>query len=230
MKKSLIIVPARYGSKGIPRKNIKQLNGKPLIMYTLEIALQIPDSLICVTTNDKEVQKIAQHYADIIINRSEELSNDSASMDDVILDAIDRVSKESTENLDNVILLQPTSPLRKKYNVLEALKLYFANPDKLTVSVTLSKENPYYTQIEEIDGEYYPVKSHEYKTRQDCPPVYNINGSIYIFNIEKFLEVREIQKLKKTIYLMDSQNSIDIDDPIDFIIAERLLEQSKKKD
>lgn len=223
MEKSLIVVPARSGSKGIPKKNTKLLNGKPLISYTLEIGKQIPNSSLCVTTNDEEVKEIAKNYTDIIINRSSNLSSDTTPMEEVLLDTIQRVGKSSKEKYDNLILLQPTSPLRRVNDVTEALNLYKQNVQDLILSVTLAKENPYYTQLEEINGDYINVKNHVYKTRQECPNVYNINGSIYIFNIQKFLEIQNLKKFRKRIFLMETQFSIDIDEPFDFKLAELLM-------
>ena len=227
MKKSLIVVPARSGSKGIPKKNINLLKGKPLILYTFETAKQIPNSSLCITTDDKYVKNIAKNYTDIIIDRSDILSSDTASMDDVLIDTIQQIRKRSNEYYDNIILLQPTSPLRKIEDVLEALNLYQNNMENLILSVSMAKENPYYTQLEEINGEICNVKNHNYKTRQECPNIYNINGSIYIFNIDKFLEIKSLNKFKKRIFLTQPENSIDIDEPFDLKLAEFLISHYK---
>src|SRR5690554_892422 len=123
--KILYVIPARGGSKGIPHKNIKPLNGKPLIYYTIDVARQLTtDENICVTTDDDKFIKVVEDYGlKVPFKRPEQLATDTATTNDVLLHALSFYENRG-ECYDIIILLQPTSPLRKSYQVKEALNLY----------------------------------------------------------------------------------------------------------
>jgi len=221
--KPLVIIPARGGSKGLPGKNIKVLNGKPLINYTINAARELfPDERICVSTDAVEIRACAEETGLIVpFLRPSELAGDTASSEEVILHAIDYYRSISL-GFDTIILLQATSPLRTAQNIHEALELYSEDMD-MVVSVKLTDSNPYYVLREEDDnGFLQPSKSQNFTRRQDCPDVYELNGAIYIINLESFEGggFKRFTKIKK--YLMDKRSSIDIDDIIDFKLAELL--------
>lgn len=226
---TLIIIPARAGSKGIPGKNVKFLAGKPLISYTLEYALKIKkkSDFICVTSNDSKVIEIAQSYGSQvgIIRRPDNLSMDKVGMTDVVLHAIVESEKKGYV-FDKILLLQPTSPFREIEDYLNLSELLVEDID-LVVSVKKSKHNPYYNLFEEDDlGLLKMSKEGEFACRQDCPEVFEYNGSMYLAKKESFLiyGLHGMQKVKKM--LMPEERSIDIDDPIDWIIAESFANDS----
>ncbi|WP_348799451.1 acylneuraminate cytidylyltransferase family protein [Flavobacterium adhaerens] len=222
-KKILYIIPARGGSKGIPNKNIKDLNGKPLISYTIEAALEVSEGKdICVSTDSLEIKQIAENLGiKVPFIRPTEISTDFATTEDVILHTISFYKDEGID-YDYVALLQPTSPLRKGKHIKEVLQLIDPNIE-LIVSVKETDANPYYVLFEEDnDGILRKAKDGIYTRRQDCPIVYELNGAIYVIKVNSLLE-KGYQKLNMVKYVMPKENSIDIDDIIDFKIAEILM-------
>jgi len=222
----LFVIPARGGSKGIPGKNIKPLNGKPLIYYSIEFARSfVPDKNICVTTDSKEIaESIERINYNILFLRPERLATDEAGAGEVLLHAIEEYEKRA-QAYETVVLLQPTSPFRLKRHLHEAYSLYSSAID-MVVSVKDSEANPYYNIFEEgEDGFLKKSKDGNYSRRQDCPPVYQYNGSIYIINAAslKKTALNEFEKIVK--YVMAVEYSIDLDTPYDWTIAECLMDK-----
>jgi CMP-N,N'-diacetyllegionaminic acid synthase len=228
--KPLIIIPARGGSKGVPRKNIKLLNGIPLIHYTIKAAQQIfDDYLICVSTDDVEIKEIAEQTSlSVPFMRPKELASDYSGSYEVLIHAINHYANNGYE-ADTLILLQPTSPFRTSSQIEEALKLY-SNEIDMVVSVKETKSNPYYILFEE-DGNGFLRKSKEanFTRRQDCPKVWEYNGALYIINIAS-LKKGAIGAFKKTVkYEMDDFSSHDIDTPFDWDMAELMIVKQNKE-
>ena len=224
--KPLVIIPARGGSKGLPGKNIKQLNDKPLIHYTIEAARAVfPDDLICVSTDDNNIKVCAEETGLLVpFIRPADLASDTAGSQEVLLHAIDYYTKKGLD-FDVVVLLQVTSPLRSAEHIKEAMHLYSADLD-MVVSVKKTDANPYYALKEENEqGFLQPSKQGSFTRRQDCPEVYELNGAIYFINRQSLQEkgLAGFGKIKK--YLMDKKSSVDIDDIIDFQLAELLLKE-----
>lgn len=225
--KPLVIIPARGGSKGIPGKNSKILHGKPLIQYTIECALEVfTKEQIVVSTDDEKIQNIAKNCGlDVPNLRPEHLATDTASSYDVILNCIEE--NKSRFDFDTIVLLQPTSPLRKPEHISEALSHYSIDLD-MVVSVNESGSNPYYSLFEE-NSEGYLNKSKEgnFTRRQDCPIVYEYNGSIYVMNRTSLeaMSIGEFTRIKK--YVMDKKYALDLDTPLDWKIAEILMLESE---
>lgn len=224
-KDILVVIPARSGSKGIPGKNIKKLHGKPLINYTIEAAKEIfENSQVIVSTDDKEIAEIAaSHGANIPFLRPKELAQDDSSTRDVILHLVDYFElKKSMPSV--IVLLQVTSPLRNSKHLNEALDLFFHKDCDMVVSVTESKTSPYFNLYEENkEGYLQKSKDGAFTRRQDVPPVYEYNGAIYIFKTKSIVEseMKDFEKITK--YVMSKNDSIDIDDEIDWKIAEYIL-------
>ena len=185
--KILVIIPARGGSKGIPHKNIKPLNGKPLIYYTIDEAREIvDDDDICISTDDPEIINCVENYGlHVPFVRPEELATDTAGTYEVLLHALNFYEKQG-RHYDVVLLLQNTSPFRKIEQIMEALKLYTPDVD-MVVSVKECAANPYYCVFEEDNNGYLHVCKGDGNIfrRQDAPKVYEYNGAIYIINTEK---------------------------------------------
>jgi CMP-N,N'-diacetyllegionaminic acid synthase len=221
--------PPEGGSKGIPGKNIKNLNGIPLLYYTLGVACEIAKPAnICVSTDADEIISSVNNYGlKVPFRRPAILATDTAGTYEVILHAIDFYEKSIGSYFDRIILLQPTSPFRTSLHVEQALGLYQNDLD-MVVSVKTTKSNPYFTLFEENKkGFLVPSKKGNYTRRQDCPAVYEYNGAIFIMNIKSLKkkppsQFRHIQK-----FLMSAEDSIDIDTPLDFIVAQAIIENRK---
>lgn len=226
--KALVVIPARGGSKGVPGKNIKLLNGKPLIQYTIDVAKKIvPIDDICVTTDDPNIIDIARDCGLIVpFTRPAHLATDESGTYEVLLHAL--AYYESIGNkYDVIILLQPTSPFRRVQDVMQALQLYEDNLDMI-VSVNEATTNPYYNSFEEdSEGFLYVSKGDgRYERRQDVPKVWEYNGAIYVINTESLKKenISYFKKVKKSV--MDKKYSIDIDSSIDWLLAEALIKNS----
>lgn len=224
--KPLVIITARGGSKGIPRKNIKYLGKKSLIQYTIDAAREVfDDDEICVTTDDEEIKAVVESVGlKVPFLRPATLATDTVGTYEVLLHAL-KYYENSGYKPDVLILLQPTSPFRNGQHIKEALQ-NFDNSCEMVVSVKETKSNPYYVLREEIENGWL-VKSKEgnFTRRQDCPKVYELNGAIYIINIMalKVKPIHEFTKVRK--YEMDELSSHDIDNEIDWKIAQLILNE-----
>jgi len=224
--KPLVIITARGGSKGVPRKNIKKLGDKPLIFYTLEAAGKLfSDDQICVSTDDTEIKNIVENTGlSVPFIRPADLATDSATSYDVLLHAINFYETQMNYKPDTIILLQPTSPFRKAKHIEEALDMYNNEPCEMVVSVKETKANPYYTLREEdTNGFLKKIMPGTYTRRQDCPTVYELNGAIYISDASVLKEkpLHKFDTVRK--YVMDEMSSHDIDTQFDWKVAEALM-------
>jgi CMP-N,N'-diacetyllegionaminic acid synthase len=220
----LVLIPARGGSKGIPGKNYKSLGSKSLIQYTMEVARALTiDENICVSTDDQTIiDCVAALGYTVPFIRPAELASDTAGSYEVMLHAI-QFYEQQGKLYDKLVLLQPTSPFRTVEQVKEAMALYTPSLD-MVVSVKETKANPYYLLMEENnEGFLQKCKEANYARRQEIPKVYELNGAIYIINIGsvKKYKLSSFRYIRK--YVMDEISSIDLDTPIDWLIAETLL-------
>ena len=217
-KTYLAIIPARGGSKRLPRKNVLDLNGKPLVAWSIEAGLSSKyiDKVV-VTSDDAEILSIAEYYGALSINRPAELSNDTATTFDAIKHTI-----ENLERYDYVILLQATSPLRNEKHIDEAIELLENKNASAVVSVCEMDHSPLWSNIldDSLSMKSFSRSGVLNKRSQDLEKYYRLNGAIYICKVEKLLEERGFF-LKDNIFAfkMDRENSIDIDEEIDFQIA-----------
>ena len=218
--KPLVIIPARGGSKGVPGKNIKLLNGKPLILYTIEEARKaFNDDEICVSTDDEKIINVVEEAGlKVPFIRPIELAHDNSGTYEVLLHAL-KFYEEKNYYPDTLILLQPTSPFRTSKQIKEAFEEY-SNDIDMVVSVKKTKANPYYILFEENESGFLEKsKNLSFKRRQDCPEVWEFNGAIYVIN-SKALKNGHINKFKRIIkYEMDERSSHDIDSLFDWDIA-----------
>ena len=227
--KILTIIPARGGSKGIPHKNIKPLNGKPLIYYTIDCARAIcDDEDICVSTDDAEIISVVEkHGLKVPFVRPAELATDTAGTYEVLLHALDFYEKQGKQ-YDVVLLLQNTSPFRTAEHVEEALKLYTPDVD-MVVSVKECSANPYYCVFEENSNGFLHICKGDGKItrRQDAPKVYEYNGAIYIINSDSLKKMPLNAFSHRVKYVMDAQSSIDLDTMFDWNMAEMIIKEKK---
>ncbi len=224
---SLVVIPARGGSKGIPHKNIKPLGGKPLIHYTIDVARGVAvDADICVSTDDPEIIKCVEDYGlKVPFVRPAELATDTAGTYEVLLHALDYYEKQG-RHYDVVLLLQNTSPFRNAEHVKEAMKLYRQDID-MVVSVNKTKTNPYYNCFEEdADGLLKKtLDSTSFVRRQDAPVTYEYNGAIYVINAEQLKKMPLGKFTRRVKYVMDDIHSVDLDNMIDWKFAEFVIKE-----
>ena len=226
-KKVLCIIPARGGSKGLPRKNIRDFNGKPLIAWTIIEAKKSKfiDKVV-VSTEDEEISKISAEFGAEIIRRPIDLAADISKTEDVILHVVQMLKKDEYIP-DSIIVLQCTSPLRTAKHIDEAIEKFISN-DSIDSLISVSKQEhpPWWMKTLDEDGklvDFIPYNKEQYTRRQDFPKVYFINGAIYVIKTEKFIEFMKFQLDRTGSYIMDSLSSIDIDTEIDFITAEYIM-------
>lgn len=222
----LFVIPARGGSKGIPGKNIKLLNGKPLIQYSIDYARNfVSDEQICLSTDSQEIIDIAnQSGLKVPFLRPPHLAGDQSSTFDVLKHAI-AFFENQNKYFENLVLLQPTSPFRTKKHFEEAY-LEASEEAVVVVSVIEESQNPYYNVYEENESGFLKISKGEgnYTRRQDCPPVYAFNGSIYIFKIDalkKATSFRDFKTIKK--YVMEEVYKVDLDTPAQWQYCEYLI-------
>ena len=228
--KIIAIIPARGGSKGLPRKNIRLLSGKPLIAYSIEVALQSKyiDKVV-VSTDDEEIAGISKDYgAEVPFLRPKELSMDDSPTIDTILHVIDWFENKN-EFFDIVILLQPTSPLKTINNINEAIKLFLNNKNVLSLVSIKENEHPPFWSFKTENNFIKPLFESEYfnKRRQELPKSYMPNGAIFISYIDTLKEYKTFYTLKTIGYIMPPEQSIDIDNEFDFLLAEFILKNIK---
>lgn len=225
--KILVVIPARGGSKGIPHKNIKPLNGKPLIYYTIDVARQFTtDEDICVTTDDDEIIKVVEDYGlKVPFKRPDYLATDTCGSNEVIQHAW-KFFDDKGIHYDAVLLLQPTSPFRKVEFLKEAVALYDDSIDMVT-SVKSAPCNPYYDGFEDNEEGLLTISKGDgmIERRQDAPKVWQLNGSIYVINPKSLMErgLSHFTRIRK--YPMSEYYSVDIDNPFDWKVAELIIKE-----
>lgn len=222
-KSILAIIPARGGSKGIPRKNIRMLAGKPLIAWTIEEAKKSKyiDRLI-LSSEDEEIIKVAKEWGcEIPFVRPAELAKDDTPGIEPVLHAI----KTLKEKFDYVVLLQPTSPLRTVEDIDGCIKICISSNAQSCVSVTEVDQHPYLMYSIGKTRALHPItdKKIEIYRRQDFPVVYMLNGAVYVAESAWLQQNRSFLKRATKAYTMPKARSRDIDDVIDLKIAEFLM-------
>lgn len=220
------IIPARGGSKGIPRKNIKLLNGKPLISYSIDASNScslIDDTYV--STEDAEISEISKGNNAEVIERPDELAGDDSSSIDVILHVLDYLENKG-ELPDLFVLLQPTSPLRTSEDIEASINLFLESDCDSLVSVCeLDHRSLLNFSLE--DG-FLVQNNNEAlfnSRRQDIPTHYSLNGAIYITTPEFIRKNRSFYSDKTIPHVMSKEKSIDIDTSFDFKLAEFLLNE-----
>ena len=225
--KNLAIIPARSGSKGLKDKNIKLLNGKPLIAFSIEAALEsgMFDEVM-VSTDSKRYASIALQYgAKVPFLRSEETATDTASTWDTVEEVLADYRGLGQE-FDSFCVLQPTSPLRTAEDLINAYKLYEEKSTFAVVSVCEAEHSPLWCGHLPPNGEFIDfIDQSHMKQRQAGGKFYRLNGAIYIVNVERFKRDRYLYQKGSFAYVMDQSRSVDIDTELDFELVEFLLKR-----
>lgn len=218
--RTLGLVPARGGSKGVPRKNVRPLAGKPLITWTIEAALAsgVIDRVV-VSTDDHEIAEVSAAWgADLPFMRPSELAGDETPGIDVVRHALEKLP-----DFDIVVLLQPTSPLRTAGDIAAAVALYHEWGQRNCIAMTETVDPPHWSYY--IEGmRLRPVLGHQAPLRrQDLPSVVTVNGAIYVANTKHLAECGSLLQPDMVPYLMPRERSVDIDTEFDFQLCEFLI-------
>ncbi|WP_042170034.1 cytidylyltransferase domain-containing protein [Paenibacillus gorillae] len=220
-KRVLAIIPARGGSKGVPGKNIRMLNGKPLIAWTIEEANKSKyiDRAIVSSDDDAIIKTALEYGGDVPFKRPEYLAQDGTSGLLPVVHAI-----EELPGYDYVVLLQPTSPLRDNKDIDACIELCVKS-NAFAVSITEPDKSPYWMFQRGTEEQLVPlIKEANATRRQDLPKVFVLNGAVYVASVEQFIETKTFLTEHTVGYVMPKERSIDIDTVMDFQLCEWLLE------
>ena len=225
-KSILAIIPARGGSKGIPKKNIKRLAGKPLIVWTIEEAKKSKYlDRIVLSSDDEEIIKIAQkNGCEAPFVRPAELAKDNSKSIDAILHALNWF-EDNNDSYDIIILLQPTSPLRAAKDIDSSIELLFSKKADSIVSVSKMEHNPLWSNTLPLNGrmDKFLNKKIININRQKLPDYYRLNGAIFIARIDFVKKNLSFFGRNTFAYIMPVERSIDIDSPLDLKFCEFIL-------
>ncbi|MGL5231668.1 acylneuraminate cytidylyltransferase family protein [Cetobacterium sp.] len=230
-KKILAIIPARGGSKGIPKKNIIDLLGKPLLYYSIKGAKESKyiDEIV-VSTDDKEIAEVTESLGiDVPFLRPKELSQDNSKSIDAFIHSIKEIEKLG-KRYDYILLLQNTSPLRQSWHIDEAIEKLLESDERSLVSVSEVTEHPCIMRTLDEKGNTLPLISMTGDMRrQDFPPIYIVNGAIYIQKNDEQLNLNTNLNGGKLAYVMEREYSVDIDEYLDLEIATHYLKRMKEE-
>jgi CMP-N-acetylneuraminic acid synthetase len=231
--KILAVIPARGGSKGVPRKNIYLVAGKPLIAYTLEAALAVRHRLhrLIVSTDDAEIAKVARRYGvDVPFMRPADLAGDGVPMFPVLQHAVRTVEAMDNVHLDWVLLLQPTAPFRTPQDIESALDLAAGGGCDSVISVVqvFAVHPNLMKRIENDRLLPFCIEEQEGTRRQDYqPPAYMRNGAIYLTRRAVLMEQNSIWGQVIRPYIMPEERSVSIDSEMDMKLAELMLAERR---
>ncbi len=226
--KILCTICARGGSKGVKNKNIKIINSKPLIAYTIEQAKR--SNLfehIVISTDSNEIAEISKNYgAEVFFKRDAKMANDTAGKLEVIRDAFIKSEKYYDEEFEYLIDLDATAPLRDIQDILNSFKQFLNDDNDNLITAMPSRRSPYFNLIEQDkEGKVFVSKSLDTKIlrRQDSPKTYDMNASIYIWKRDTILNEDSVFLEKTGLYIMPEERSIDIDSELDFKFVEFIM-------
>lgn len=228
-KRILAIIPARGGSKGIPKKNIIDLLGNPLLYYSIKSAKESKyiDKVI-ISTDDEEIAEVGKKLgADVPFLRPEEISGDKAKSIDAFIHAIKELEKLE-EKYDYILLLQNTSPLRQSWHIDEAIEKLIESKERSLVSVSEVTEHPCIMRtLNEKNETINLMNMSGDMRRQDFPSIYIVNGAIYIQKNDEYLNLDTNLNGGKLAYIMAREYSVDIDEYLDIDIATHYLKKMR---
>ncbi len=221
------IIPARGGSKGLPRKNIRPLLGKPLIAYTIEAARQCPlVDRVVVSTDDPEIAAVAAQWgAEVPFLRPAELATDEATTESVLKHAVEWLDARGCP-IDIVVFLQPTDLFRKRWMIEDAVRALLEDPALESAFVATLDHKNYWGQV---DGRYVPVSHRGYQPRQQKPPVYREDTGLACAT--RAAIVKQGRRIGDRVHLLvnrDQTSFIDIHGEFDLWLAERVLAEGKR--
>lgn len=219
------IIPARGGSKGVPRKNIKLIGGKPLIFYSIAEAKKSKYiTRVIVSTEDKKITKIAKSFGAEVVKRPITLARDNSKTISAIRHVINFLEKNEKYPVDTLVILQPTSPFRNVYDIDSCIKKFINNKFESIVSISEPAKSPYW-MFTMKKGSLKPILkiNKKHHRRQDLPKIYELNGAVYVTSRQIVMEKNTILSDRMGGYIMPIERSIDIDNKFDFKIANLLM-------
>jgi len=225
----LAIIPARKGSKGVPGKNTYPIAGKPLIGYTIDVALQsqaLTNTII--STDDEAIWQYAEKLNISIHKREASLATDTSPVVLTIIEVVHYAEKLFSITYDAIMLLQPTAPLRETWHITEAIQLLEGIPEYDCLISVVQAGDVHPARMYSIsDGILHSLQpENEQKNRQELPPVYLRNGSIYLTRRNALLAQQKIMIAPSLAYVMDAKYHLNIDEPRDMLLAKALLEHN----
>ena len=226
---------ARGGSKGVPRKNIRDLDGMPLIAYSIRVAHECPSiSRVVVSTDDEEIADVALKYgAEVPFMRPAELAGDDSREHEAWKHAIKAFEETCEERVDIFVSLPPTSPLRSVDDVENGIREYITTKADVVITVKTAARNPYFNMVRN-DAEGFSrlvclqADGTRYTRRQDAPEIYDMTTVAYVSNASYILRSDSIFSGKVRSVLVPDKRALDIDTMLDFEFAEFLLNQEEK--
>jgi N-acylneuraminate cytidylyltransferase/CMP-N,N'-diacetyllegionaminic acid synthase len=231
MKKETIvaIITARGGSKGIPQKNLRTVLEKPLIAYTIEAALNAKTvTRTMISTDDETIAQVSEEYgAEVPFLRPHHLATDTTPTIAVLQHAVTYLAEQESYATDIIVCLQPTSPLRSAEDIDQAVNLCMQSGTDSVVSLCQAKHHPFWMK-KIVDGRVHSFieeDEQQYTRRQDLPPVYQLNGALYVTRTKILLEENRMLGEHTIPYIMPPERSIDIDTQIDLKLAECILKK-----
>lgn len=232
MSSVLCTICARGGSKGVKNKNIRELNGKPLIAYTIEQAgASGLFEHIVISTDSEDIANVAKRCgAEVFFKRSKEMASDTAGKLDAIKDAFKRSEEHYGKVFDYLVDLDATAPLRRVEDIISSFEQFRENDNDNLITAMPSRRSPYFNLVEQDkNGKVYLSKKLDVPVlrRQDAPKSYDMNASIYIWKRDALLNGDSIFLEKTGLYVMPEDRSIDIDTELDFKFVEFLMKERK---
>lgn len=228
------VIPARGGSKGVPRKNLRLVAGEPLVAHAIRAARESKHLLaFLTTTDDDEIAEVAAGCGSPVLRRRPALAADDTPMVDVVLDALAHAEREAGEEYDAVVLLQPTSPVRTGQDIDASIEILEGDPetDAVISVVPTEDEHPARMYRTEGRGELEALwPAHETAQRQDLPVVYYRNGAIYAVRRAVLVEKRTVVGDRKRPYVMSRDRLANVDDERDLVIADAVVRWLRGRD
>lgn len=223
--KYLIVVPARGGSKGIPKKNIYPLVGKPLLSYTLEVIQRagLADTDVAVSTDSEEIAEVARSFSGVeVVHRPAEIAGDCASTEAALLHALDVMQERYGVKYDAVLTLQPTSPLRQPETLKQFIKTYEEQKDRYDAILSLHEDRSDFW-VKKGDGVFDRRDPAAPRRRQEREPLYVENSAYYITSVAALRETHSVLGNRVNGFVISDREGIDINEPVDLVIAEAFL-------
>ena len=223
------VIPARGGSKSVPRKNIKEIGGKPLIAWTIEASKDVGLSRVVLSTDDEEIAKVGREYGvEVPFMRPNELATDKAYQIPGIQWAVGECEKTDGK-YDAIMMLQPTAPMRTKGDILKAIELFKSDPSlDSVISLTPAAEYPermkYLDEEGNIEDPPFCEKV-ENQSRQELRPIYEKNGAIYVTKRDVLMETGSLKGKKSKALIVTQKRSVNIDTPFEFMLADIIMSQ-----
>lgn len=220
------IIPARAGSKGMPWKNLKKIRGKSLLYYTIREAAKSRrlDKVIVSTDSQRIAREAIRYGAEVPFLRSKSLATDISPVKDTVIHALDFLKTRKGEEYEVIVLLQPTSPLRKARHIDMAVDKLLRTDCDTVISVSPVREHP--VGMMELDKDKikkFILKGRRGMRRQDLPPLYKVDGSVYALRTAAFRKTGKFVTKNTRVIMLDWSESMDIDDLIDLEIAKIMM-------